>query len=123
MCTTLTGKNKLYAAALLIKCSLQDYVNTSSVKGTFLYASAAGAYYCCSFVFPLRINIMIKLTEIETIILPVKRNPALQKDHAILFADEPGIPVQPVVAKPFGITDLWKIHSGKRYVNVYPSRV
>ena len=44
--------------------------------------------------------------------------PGIPDENAEALTDKDCIP-----AKRFGIADIWKIHSGKRYANVYPYRI
>ena len=57
------------------------------------------------------------------IIVITKKRPKLE--HSINTNETAIIVKEPieVKAKRFGIVDLWKIHNGKRYANVYPRRL
>ena len=60
-------------------------------------------------------------TDSENIVITLKQtdiNPSIDDETAIM-EEEPML----IKAKRFGVVDLWKIHSGKRYANVYPHRL
>ncbi|MFZ9387894.1 MAG: hypothetical protein ACO25B_08425 [Chitinophagaceae bacterium] len=60
---------------------------------------------------------------VSMIILPDAEKPELESDfHEIGISDLSDINGF-FRAKRFGVVDLWKIHSAKRYANVYPRRV